>query len=209
MVATPRPRKLSVSEARAKTPNKASASAEHVSAARCTKQQRDCLAVLFGIYADRSLSPQQSGVVLSLSSVGWRKFARDLLRLDDGKHLVLPMEQLCAIFQTLETAAPQQEPKATWTVGGIPPLKSKSGQGTADICAFVRVLNEIAYRWRPHAAPSPLAALLHAVGTCAFRQPELERLENRVELLGVQRARVVGVLVFQLAEVRLVARRAQ
>ena len=41
---------------------------------------------------------------LSLSSVGWRKFARDLLRLDDDKHLVLPMESKRS---RVETAAPR------------------------------------------------------------------------------------------------------
>ena len=53
----------------------------------CTKLQRDCLHVLFKIYADRSIDTSNASVH-SLSSVGWRRFARDLLQVGAGHHEV-------------------------------------------------------------------------------------------------------------------------
>ena len=139
----------------------------------CTRLQRDCLHVLYKIYADRALGPH-STFVLSLSSAGWRRFARDLLQVGAG-HPLLPLQQTCEIYQNVaadgERPPVQRKAEATWRVGGI--CRPVSTERPADFETFVNAVHAVACRWQP-ANPNPLAAMLHAVGTCSFRRPELE-----------------------------------
>ena len=139
----------------------------------CTRLQRDCLHVLYKIYADRSLGPRNA-VVLSLSSVGWRRFARDLLQVSAG-HPLLPLQQTCEIYQSVaadeERPPVQHKTEATWRVGGI--CRPVSTERPANFETFVSAVHAVACRWQP-ANPNPLAAMLHAVGCCSFRRPELE-----------------------------------
>ena len=139
----------------------------------CTRLQRDCLHVLYKIYADRSLGPRNV-IVLSLSSVGWRRFARDLLQVGAGRPL-LPLQQTCEIYQSVaadgERPPVQHKTEATWRVGGI--CRPVSTERPANFETFVSAVHAVACRWQP-ANPNPLAAMLHAVGCCSFRRPELE-----------------------------------
>ena len=164
----------------------------------CTKAQRDCLHVLYKIYADRSLGPRNA-VVLSLSSVGWRRFARDLLQVGAG-HPLLPLQQTCEIYQSVaadgERPPVQHKTEATWRVGGI--CRPVSTERPADFETFVSAVHAVACRWQP-ANPNPLAAMLHAVGHCSFRRPELEsKLAARQRATGYRDAQIVSLRLWDL-----------
>ena len=121
---------------------------------KATAAQRDCLSVLFGIYADRALSPRdapQPTVVLTLSSVGWRRFARDLLRVGGRGKPVLPMSELLEAYRVHATQAPLREPMHTFAVAGVPPSPAELRRGDRSVGAasfetFVSTLGVVASR---------------------------------------------------------------
>jgi hypothetical protein len=164
----------------------------------CTKLQRDCLHVLFKIYADRAIDTSNA-VVHSLSSVGWRRFARDLLQVGAG-HPLLPLQQTCEIYQSVvahgERPPVKHKTKATWRVGGI--RGPVSTERSADFETFVSAVHAVACRWQP-ANPNPLATMLHAVGCCSFRRPELEsKLAARQRAMGDRDAPIVPLRLWDL-----------
>lgn len=164
----------------------------------CTKLQRDCLHVLFKIYADRAIDTSNA-VVHSLSSVGWRRFARDLLQVGAG-HPLLPLQQTCEIYQSVvadgERPPVKHKTRATWRVGGI--RGPVSTERSADFETFVSAVHAVACRWQP-ANPNPLATMLHAVGCCSFRRPELEsKLAARQRAMGDRDAPIVPLRLWDL-----------
>jgi len=162
------------------------------SASPLSQRQRECLRVIFGIYAEKHLDVQSrpSRRVLSLSNDGWRCLCRDLLRVGCRGTPLLPLASLAKLFASV--AAPRAIEPYTFLEAGLPPKLNELHY--LGFPAFLGLLAEVAECWWPRARLidlmsgagraqskgevriSPLAVLLNEIACCALSNPESERL---------------------------------